>query len=261
MTPTPVGMRCPECAKEKTRVQRGPVGGGASLASSGLSVTVILLAACVLVFVGEMASGGQIGQAGGTLYQNFALWRPALEFNNEYYRMITYGFLHSGFLHILFNGWFIWVLGNMLEPALGKLRFAVLYFATLLTGAFGALVMEPNAAGRRLRRGLRPARRGDRRGARPRYRHLGLRPGPGRGHQLPLHLPVPGDLGRRPRRRLPRRPADRLRLPAGRSRAAAVRARRGRRGDRRAGRLRRRRRPRGVGPGTTQRPRGARALR
>lgn len=145
MTPTPVGMRCPECAKEKTRVQRGVRSGGA-LASSGLSVTVILLAICGIVFVGEMASGGQIGQAGGTLYERFALWRPALVFNNEYYRMITYGFLHSGFLHILFNGWFIWVLGNMLEPALGKLRFTVLYFATLLTGAFGALVMEPNAA-------------------------------------------------------------------------------------------------------------------
>ena len=34
----------------------------------------------------------------------------------------------------------------MLEPALGKLRFAALYFASLLGGSFGALLLSsPNA--------------------------------------------------------------------------------------------------------------------
>ena len=146
MTPTPVGMRCPECAKQKTRVQRGPARRGGSLSSSELSVTVVLIAINVILFVGEMASGGQIGEAGGTLYEKLALFGPYIEFRHEYYRLASYAFLHSGFLHILFNMWFIWVLGNMLEPAIGKLRFTAVYFASLLCGALGALLLEPDAA-------------------------------------------------------------------------------------------------------------------
>ncbi len=37
------------------------------------------------------------------------------------------------------------ILGRLLEPALGTPRFLVLYFASLLAGSFGALVVEPNA--------------------------------------------------------------------------------------------------------------------
>lgn len=143
MTPTPVGMRCPECAKEKTRVQRGVRSGGVS--SSSNRATTVLIAICVIVFVGEMASGGQIGgDGGGTIYDRFALAGPYIEFRDQYYRMVTYGFLHANFLHILFNAWFIWVLGNMLEPAIGTVRFVALYFASLLCGAFAILLIEPN---------------------------------------------------------------------------------------------------------------------
>jgi membrane associated rhomboid family serine protease len=145
MTPTPVGMRCPECSQEKTRVTRGPVRARSFSSSSGLSATVVLIAINVILFVGEMASGGEIGRAGGTLYQRLALFGPSIEFNHEYYRMVTYGFLHSGFLHIAFNMWFIWVIGNMLEPALGKVRFVALYFASLLCGSFAVLLLEPNS--------------------------------------------------------------------------------------------------------------------
>ena len=47
--------------------------------------------------------------------------------------------------HILFNMWFIWVLGGMLEPALGRARFGVLYATALLCGSFGVLLLEPGA--------------------------------------------------------------------------------------------------------------------
>ena len=41
----------------------------------------------------------------------------------------------------------------MLEPALGHVRFAALYFASLLAGSFGALLLSPDDAdGRRLGR-------------------------------------------------------------------------------------------------------------
>jgi membrane associated rhomboid family serine protease len=36
-------------------------------------------------------------------------------------------------------------LGTMLEPSLGHARFVALYFASLLAGSFGALLLSPNA--------------------------------------------------------------------------------------------------------------------
>ena len=36
-------------------------------------------------------------------------------------------------------------LGTMLEPSLGHARFLALYFASLLAGSFGALLLDPNA--------------------------------------------------------------------------------------------------------------------
>ena len=196
-------MRCPECSREKTKVVRGPVGGG--LSATTLSATVVLIAINVIMFVGEMASGGSIGGAGGTLVpERLALFGPSIEFNHEYYRMVTYGFLHSGFLHIAFNMWFIWVIGNMLEPALGKVRFVALYFASLLCGAFaraaaGAELGAPSA------RPARPSACSAARSSRLRSRGIdvwatGL---------LPIALInfaftflFPGHLDRRPRRRL-----------------------------------------------------------
>ncbi len=48
-------------------------------------------------------------------------------------------FLHESLLHIGFNMYLLYLLGRMLEPALGSVRFAVIYFTALLTGSFGAV--------------------------------------------------------------------------------------------------------------------------
>jgi rhomboid family protein len=45
-------------------------------------------------------------------------------------------FLHSGFLHLVGNMWFLWIFGDNLEDRLGALRFVAFY---LLTGVVGAL--------------------------------------------------------------------------------------------------------------------------
>jgi membrane associated rhomboid family serine protease len=39
----------------------------------------------------------------------------------------------------------LYFLGGLLEPAIGRLRFAVIYFVSLLAGSFGALLLEPTA--------------------------------------------------------------------------------------------------------------------
>jgi membrane associated rhomboid family serine protease len=143
MTPTSVGMRCPECARERTKVKTVRSGSTAPV------VTQALIAINVAVFVGETATGTPLGGANssslGTLYVKGALYGPNVDQLHQYYRLVTGGFLHDGLLHIAFNMLFLFFLGPMLESAIGRLNFAVVYFVSLLAGSFGALLFEPRA--------------------------------------------------------------------------------------------------------------------
>src|ERR1700751_3676670 len=55
MTPTPVGMRCPEGANQRTRVVRNPTGTATSVA---FPVTMALIAINVVVYMIEVFHGG-----------------------------------------------------------------------------------------------------------------------------------------------------------------------------------------------------------
>jgi membrane associated rhomboid family serine protease len=141
MTPTPVGMRCPECASQRTKVVRNPTG---TPGGSAFPATYVLIAINVIVFLAEIASGsGGLGEQRGSLVVDFGLYGPFVA-EGEWYRLVTSGFLHASFIHIGFNMILLFFLGRLLEPALGTPRFLVLYFASLLAGSFGALVVEPN---------------------------------------------------------------------------------------------------------------------
>jgi membrane associated rhomboid family serine protease len=142
MTPTSVGMRCPECARERTKVKT------VRSRPSAPIVTQILIAINVAVFIGETASGtplGGVSSSGiGTLYEKGALFGPYIDqVQHQYYRLLTSGFLHDGLLHIAFNMLFLFFMGPMLEPAIGRLNFCVVYFVSLLAGSFGALLFSP----------------------------------------------------------------------------------------------------------------------
>jgi len=143
MTPTPVGMRCPECASQRTKVVRNPTGTpGAGVTPA----TYALIAINVVVFLIELTSGSGGFSVGGAsqFFRDFALFGPSVA-EGEWYRLVTSGFLHVSIIHIGFNMFLLLILGRLLEPALGTPRFLVLYFASLLAGSFGALVVEPNA--------------------------------------------------------------------------------------------------------------------
>jgi membrane associated rhomboid family serine protease len=142
MTPTPVGMRCPECASQRTRVVRNPTG---TPGFDAAPATYVLIAINVIVFLVEIASsGGGLGRVGGQVSEDFGLYGPFIA-EGEWYRLVTSGFLHASLIHIGFNMFLLYMLGRLLEPALGTPRFLALYFASLLAGSLGALVVEPNA--------------------------------------------------------------------------------------------------------------------
>src|SRR3954471_8556529 len=140
MTPTPVGMRCPDCSKQRTEVRT------MNTTRGGTEVTIALIAINVIAFIAELSSGGTaISDVGGSVIRRGGLFGPSISIDHEYYRLVTSGFLHAGFIHIAFNMYLLWILGQMLEPALGGVRFAAIYVTALLAGSFGALLVEPNS--------------------------------------------------------------------------------------------------------------------
>jgi membrane associated rhomboid family serine protease len=142
MTTTSVGMRCPECAKQKTRVVRNPSGFTEPIVTYGL-IAVNIMAFIAAISTGAGALGGGVGAANSVLVKA-GLFGPAVA-NGEIYRLVTSGFLHFGFLHLAFNMYTLYILGSEIEPVLGRLRFVIVYFVSLLAGSFGALLLAPNA--------------------------------------------------------------------------------------------------------------------
>jgi membrane associated rhomboid family serine protease len=135
MTTTSVGMRCPECAKQKTKVK--------TMSNVETpTLTYILIGICVALALGSMLSGGDsVGGDNGSLIRDFALSRFTVG-EGEVWRLVTAGFLHAGLLHLLFNMYALYILGSMLEPGIGRVRFALIYFVSLLAGSFGALLLQ-----------------------------------------------------------------------------------------------------------------------
>jgi len=141
MTPTPVGMRCPECAKQRTRVTRGAVGPGRHDAPA----TFVLIALNVAVYLIEIAAGGGgFSPGGSTVPLDFGLFGPYVA-EGEWYRLLTSGFLHASVIHIGFNMFALYFLGRLLEPGIGTPRFVTIYFVSLFAGSFGATLLSPDA--------------------------------------------------------------------------------------------------------------------
>ena len=149
MTPTSVGMRCPECARDRTRVRtmRSRSRGGTR------SATEILIALNVIVFLAEVATGVALfsGSYGGWVYNHGVLFGPALTAHDpvpgigthQYWRLLTAGFLHASLIHIGLNMMSLWFIGRVLEPGIGRRNFLAIYFASLFAGSFGAMVFDP----------------------------------------------------------------------------------------------------------------------
>src|SRR6267154_2402403 len=95
-------------------------------------VTRAIIIANVIVFLLRQVTGT-------TLTALFALWSVGTPYFAPW-QLLTYGFLHEGFLHIFFNMFALYMFGAPLEMFFGGRRFAFYYTACILTAAATELV-------------------------------------------------------------------------------------------------------------------------
>ncbi len=136
-----VGSLCPDCAKvgrpaapERIRRWNATRGGNAG--------TFLLIAVNVAVGVYTFSSP----LVNRTIHRgqyDLAVNRYFVD-KGEWWRLITSGFTHFGVAHLLMNMISLYFLGRFVEPALGRTKFFALYFASLLAGTAGALMLQPS---------------------------------------------------------------------------------------------------------------------
>jgi rhomboid protease GluP len=64
---------------------------------------------------------------------------------HQYYRLITAGFLHGGWLHILMNSWVLWDLGAQTEEIYGAPRLTVIYIVSTICGFLTCAYWNPRS--------------------------------------------------------------------------------------------------------------------
>jgi membrane associated rhomboid family serine protease len=113
-------------------------------AGAGNIAAIGLIVANVAIFViGNVVDHGVglSGQRWGNFAENMGLHEIFLQVN-EWWRLVTSGFLHFGFLHLGMNMFALWNLGRAIEPVVGRVKFLLLYFASLLSGSFGVIALQ-----------------------------------------------------------------------------------------------------------------------
>ncbi|MFJ4172547.1 rhomboid family intramembrane serine protease [Microbacterium sp. NPDC089696] len=152
-TQAAVGVICPECMaaerKNRTPAQKraarrwGTRPAMAAVRSGKPVVTYTLLLVTSIIGLLQMVPGmggvitGALRFNALYLYPQFAL----LPF--EPWRSLTAVFAHAGFIHLALNMLALWMLGQSLEPMLGRARFLALYLISGFGGSVAVALLAP----------------------------------------------------------------------------------------------------------------------
>jgi membrane associated rhomboid family serine protease len=112
-------------------------------------VTFTLIALNILIYAFQDAASDATST---TLLLNFALFPVALTgdavtggFMPPVFSLITYMFLHGGWMHVLFNMLFLWVFADNIEDALGRWRFLAFYLLCGIAGGAAHALATPGS--------------------------------------------------------------------------------------------------------------------
>lgn len=99
-------------------------------------VTWILIAANIIV--------SYMGFRDQDFFSRYSFEVDKILIYKDYKRLITSGFLHVSWMHLIFNMFSLYFFSNGLESHLGILKFLVIYFASLLCGNLFSLFVHKN---------------------------------------------------------------------------------------------------------------------
>lgn len=82
------------------------------------------------------------------LINDLILWPPAIKRGKQYYRLITYGFIHADGMHLLFNMITLYFFGRLIESFvsgyIGMIGFVVFYLSAIVVSILPTSISNVN---------------------------------------------------------------------------------------------------------------------
>ena len=143
---------CPWCVQHEA-AQRGEDGDDARQPvmavpwvrreQSSITLTHVIFGANIAVFIAmALASGPSLDFAGQVMVHFGANYGP-YTLSGQWWRLVTYMFLHGGLMHIGFNMWCLWDLGQLCESLYGRWTYAGIYLITGVAGGLASVGWNP----------------------------------------------------------------------------------------------------------------------
>ncbi|SHE96940.1 rhomboid family intramembrane serine protease [Flavisolibacter ginsengisoli] len=109
------------------------------LSSGSRSVTYFLIGTNALIFLLMWITGAGIWEPGTDVLIKWGANYKPMTTGGEWWRLFTCIFVHIGIVHLLLNMYALLMIGNYLEPMLGRLRFTVAYVCTGIIASITSL--------------------------------------------------------------------------------------------------------------------------
>ena len=122
--------------------ETGP-GPGLELEPRRFIVTPTLVAMNVAYFLAMVSVGVPAASPSAMDVLLFGANFGPLTINGEWWRLLSSTFIHFGFLHLAFNMWCLWSLGNLAERLFGNGKFLLIYLLSGLGGSAASLLWHP----------------------------------------------------------------------------------------------------------------------
>ncbi|MFZ0862155.1 MAG: rhomboid family intramembrane serine protease [Candidatus Sulfotelmatobacter sp.] len=110
---------------------------------SSISLTHILFGANIAVFLAMALASGSIMDFSGQVMVRFGANFGPFTLSGQWWRLLTYMFLHGGLMHIAFNMWCLWDLGALCESLYGRWTYAAIYLITGIAAGLASVGWNP----------------------------------------------------------------------------------------------------------------------
>ena len=140
---------CPYCGANNRGLEIAGSGSWVTPRSErvNFSAAHAIVALNVLVFLLMTLSGASwLNPTREQLLRWGANWGP-LSLGTQPWRILTSNYVHVGIIHLAFNMWCLWNLGQLAERILGRLNFVMLYTFCGLAGSLASLWWHPMVVG------------------------------------------------------------------------------------------------------------------
>ena len=138
---------CPLCGRQSVPPKRI----AANITESGNFFSLIILTINIVLFVlmsiVEVRNGGSgeafIKSASSGVLNDFGALVPSLVRDGQWWRLVTFNFLHIGLMHLMFNSSALYSIGPQVEGIFGSQKFVFAYVGTGTASAFASYLFLP----------------------------------------------------------------------------------------------------------------------